>query len=100
MAYASPRRRPTSASVDIDVEIDEFETAQLIDALLARKVISAAEHAALLGRKEGEEGLRIYDVSRDIEEAAKRARWGDIAGALYHLTAAFPSLWPLQKLAS
>jgi hypothetical protein len=86
------RRRSTFESVDVDVDVDDFETAVLLQALIEQQMISEDEAEAILSRngiKRGEKGTILKGPTRfpsdEFEMAEEEIRRGRVVEALIHV---------------
>lgn len=96
------RRTSRTVSVDVDVDIEEFPTKDLIEELHGRKILSETESKKLLARKESvDEKADGLDKNFDMElldEARWRAGRGELSESLILLARAYPGLQPLLRL--
>ncbi len=95
----SARRRRTvciTKEVDVHITIEDFETEDLLDELLARGTISNGQHKAL--SKEREIPSLISFDPDEMERALWRLSLRDADGALYHLENAIPAARGLAAL--
>ena len=104
------RRRKVciTKEVDVDITIEDFETEDLLDELLARGTISDMQHKALSMEREipslisfdpdeMERALFSFDPD-EMERALWRLSLRDADGALYHLENAIPAARGLAAL--
>ena len=92
------RRRKVciTKEVDVDITIEDFETEDLLDELLARGTISDMQHKALSMEREIP-SLISFDPY-EMERALWRLSLRDADGALYHLENAIPAARGLAAL--
>ena len=83
-------------NIDVDITMEDVETEDLLDELLARGTLTKDQHKALL------KGQEIPSLMTFCPDQMERALWRlslrDADGALYHLENAIPAARGLAAL--
>jgi hypothetical protein len=92
------------ATINIDVELDEFRTVELIRELRVRGIITDADERNLrdrakIAREQRSSIESVLSSPSPLVEAIDRCRRGDLREALVYLVRAVPDLHPLESLA-
>ena len=87
-------RERTSASINIDVDLDEFKTEQLLQELMDRSVITEADAVALNGKKARTAVKQTFSIQESyLQDALEAKRRGDRSEALHRLERALGNEW-------
>ena len=83
-------------NIDVEINIDDFETEDLLDELLLRGALTKSQHAAL--SKEQEVPGLVMTIAAEMEKFLWRLSLRDLDGAIHHLESAIPAANRLAAL--